>query len=199
MSVEKDHVRFEALHSALSYALQKTLSKLTLKTFVSCYPQIDHVSLDYVRKQIVKSWKNRAELEFQKIFIERDLKNKLDELDDIVDQGERQKEIDIKNGGKVSRIDVSKLTSTELSKAFLITSKKEELKTLEEELIELRNSNNKLMEQINSIKKEVNEDLSDFNSFTDDLAVLDELDENKDDELFREIVKWAIDEIVQTT
>ena len=190
MAETNRHIRFEALHSALSYALQKTLSKITLKAFVSCYPQIDVSSLEYVRKQVVSSWQSKAESEFQKIFMERQLQLHLNELDKVIEKAEQRK----CNGEKV-QIDVSDLSPTELVKAHMITMKREVVKNPDEQLSALRESNEKLQKRLNEYKLDKTLDMHEYPKLLDDLKIIDELDEQEEDSKLKSIVEWAVDEM----
>lgn len=193
-------IRFEALHSALSYALQRTLSKLTLKTFISCYPGIDQSSLEYVRKQIIKSWQTRAEIEFQKIFAERDLQSKLDQLDDIIQTAEELKQHNLQNSDEthILNVDISSLTPSELTKVHIYTEKEKSLDNLGNLLDTIRHSNQQLISRLNTIKHDISNDLDDFGYIVDDLKVLDDIDEEIEDASFKEIVEWAVNEIAKS-
>jgi kinetochore protein NNF1 len=196
MTESEEHIRFEALHSALSYALQKTLSKITLKTFVSCYPQIDRLSLEYVRKQIIKLWQNRAELEFQKIFVERALKEKLNDLDIVIQKAEERKlEYNQRSIDKCP--DISTLTPSELIKSHIITEKQNFLTKLENQLDLLQESNNKLSIRLNEFKKDIDDNLDDFTILIEDLKILDDLDEKLEEKEFKDVINWAVEEITR--
>ena len=201
---QREHIRFEALHSALSYALQKTLSKLTLKTFVSCYPEIDHHILDYVRKQILKSWQTRAELEFQKIFKERDLRGKLDDLDTVIHNAERRKEkfeheSEVGGGGDMQDMsrNISSLTPSELSKMYIVTEKQKSLELLVTELQTIQGANEKLLARIEDFKRDIDSNISEYGPVTDGLRVLDDIDEASEEAAFKEMVEWAVDELAK--
>lgn len=199
-----EHIRFEALHSALSYALQKTLSKLTLKTFVSCYPEIDHHVLDYVRKQILKSWQTRAEAEFQKIFTERGLKGKLDDLDTVIQNAEKRKkkfEHESRMGGgdgvQDMRRNISALSPSELSKMYIVTEKQKSLELLHTELQAIKGANEELLARIEGFKREIDSNVSEYGPVTDDLKVLDDIDETSEEAAFKEMVEWAVEELTK--
>ncbi|KAG0684670.1 hypothetical protein C6P40_001666 [Pichia californica] len=197
------HIRFEALHSALSYALQKTLSKLTLKIFVTCYPNIDSSSLEYVRQQIIKSWQSRAELEFQKIFAEKKLKEKLDELDDIIHDGERRKkEFLIKEDKDENRngisVNITSLTPSELSKMYIVTEKEKSLKILESELSTIQNANEELLSKMKEITQEITNNVSEYEGIMEQFKVLDDIDEDAEEKSFKRMVEWAVDEITKS-
>lgn len=196
---DNEHVRFEALHSALSYALQRTLAKLTLKTFVSCYPEIDKHVLDYVRRQIVKSWQSRAELEFQKIFAEKDLRGKLDDLDTVIGNAQRRKEQDKRKDGNStgSPHNITSLTPSELSKMYMVTEKERSLEQLRSELGTIQAANEELLARIDGFKKEINSNVSEYGPVTDELKVLDEVDESAEEAAFKEMVEWAVDELAK--
>lgn len=203
---DEKHIRFDALHSALSYALQKTLSKLTLKAFVSCYPEIDHTTLDYVRKQIIKSWQTRAELEFQKIFAEKELKEKLDLLDDVIENAERRKEStlnEVPNGeneeNKHIHVNIVSFTPSELSKTYIVKEKEKSLKALQNELSTIQRANEDLISRMNHFTTEINKNINDITTTSEELRVLDEIDETTEENSFKEMVEWAVNEITKAT
>lgn len=198
---KNSHIRFDTLHSALSYALQKTLSKLTLKTFVSCYPAIDRSSLEYVRQQIIKSWQTRAELEFQKIFAERNLKEKLDSLDDVISSGEQRKNLfinEVKHNDYNPKINIRSLSPSELAKTYIITEKEKSLEILKSELENIKNTNEELLLKMQELRNEINNDIDDYKSIVDDLKTLDDLDNEGEENSFKDIIKWAIGEITNS-
>lgn len=193
MSEIEKPVRFEAFHSALSYALQKTLSKLTLKLFVSCFPTTDHASLDYVRKEIIKLWQSKAESEFQKIFEERNLKQKLDELDSIVNRAEQRK-----RDPNSEAVNVTTLSPHELIAARSMSERKSLLQKLEAQLESLKNSNDKLQKEVDSNKQSLLDDLNDCQNFIDTLCITDGIDEEEEERKQIEAVELAVQELIDT-
>ena len=192
---EGKNLRFEALHTALSYALQKTLSKLTLDVFVSCFPNIDPTSLDYVRKQIIKSWQSRAELEFQKIFLERELKQKLDKLDEVVLESEKRFAEDDERS---QHIDFISLIPSERVQLDAIPEKERVRSYLAKQLEEVKSANAKLREEIKGYKEEIDNDLVKYYAVQKDLETLDKMDEEAEDQQFRQVMKWAVSEIAKS-
>lgn len=198
MTETEPNVRFEALHSALSYALQKTLSKISLRTFVSCYPQMDRMTLDYVRKQIVSLWQSRAEEEFQKIFTERGLKDKLNELDEVIRDAEALRARWTHDATLKERqcLDVTVLTPEELVRARTVTDKKKILENLQEMLTPLQESNRELQARLAELTQNINEDLAEVSTLVEELEFLDDDDRRQDEEAFRDLVEWAVAETV---
>ncbi|TID29847.1 hypothetical protein CANINC_001596 [Pichia inconspicua] len=186
-------IRFEAFHSALSYALQKTLSKLTLKLFVSCFPTTDHASLDYVRKEIIKLWQSKAESEFQKIFKERNLKQKLDELDSIVNKAEQRK-----RDPDSEAINVTTLSPHELVAARSMVERKLLLQQLQAQLETLKNTNDKAQKEVDSSKQSLLNNLKDCQIFIDNLNITDVIDEMEEEKKQIEAVECAVQELIDT-
>lgn len=199
---ESEYVRFDALHSALSYALQKTLSKLSLKVLISCYPEIDKTSLEYVRKQIIKSWKTKAESEFQKIFNEKDLENKLNLLDEVIKNAETSKtSLEYDNNSNsddskiIGKVDLSALNPSELTKIFIISEKQKTEDDLKDQLKEITESNKKLLEKLSQLRQDIKTDFEEFEPVINELEILDNLVEEEEDKSFRDMVDWAVNEI----
>lgn len=193
MSEVKKPIRFEAFHSALSFALQKTLSKLTLKSFISCFPTTDHASIDYVRKEIIKLWQSKAESEFQKIFEERNLKQKLDELDLIVERAELRQHVPDSES-----VNVITLSPHELIKAHSMKEKKNLLHRLESELEDLKKSNDEIQKLVDEEKQSLLNDLAACQVFINDLQLIDEIYEEADQKNQKVMVEIAVQELINS-
>lgn len=84
-----EHVRFPRLEQVASKALDETIKAVTLESVVQCYPQVARTAagraqLEQAREQVLGFWRRRLEEEFAKIYEERGLRVRLDELDDVV-------------------------------------------------------------------------------------------------------------------
>lgn len=187
MDKSQNHVRYETLHSAVSYALQKTLDKITLDVFKSAYPSIDEKTLEFVRAQIIKLWSVKAEHEFKKIFHERELQSKLDSLDRIV----------IEAQGRFNKsqfgIDVSKLNSEELVKCTSVPILKSTNEELKSQLELLKSSNDKLDKRMGEMEINFKNDFNAIKDINNYLINLDSIVLN--DEEFNQFVKKCIGEI----
>lgn len=180
-------VRYETLHSAVSYALQRTLDKVTLEAFQSSYPQIDAKTLDFVRLQIIKLWSTKAEHEFKKIFHERELEEKLNDLDRIVQEARTR--FDKSQFG----IDVTKLNSEELVKCTAVPILKSTNDQLREQLELLKESNDSLDTRLVKMEDNFNKDFKAIKDLNNYLINLDSIVLNDDE--FIQFVKKCINEL----
>lgn len=152
---------------------------------------MDHASLDYVRKEIVKLWQTKAESEFQKIFEERDLKVKLDELDVIVEKAQSRK-LDPNS----ESVNVTTLSPHELMKARSMPEKKDLLKQFETQLEELQSDNSVLQATVDSSKQEIYDIMEKLQNFIKDIHNVDDVDEDSEEHKHKLMVFKAVQELV---
>lgn len=99
--------------------------------FISCFPTLAESpegmeALRNARQQVVSYWTKAAESEFENIFKERDLENKLDQLDEIVVAArlDRQR-------GLEQTLEVDKLGPGDIVEGTVVTKKREAIANLE--------------------------------------------------------------------
>lgn len=77
-------------------ALEESQKVLTDENVYSCYPNLVCTPngkdlVDKVKQQLIDSWRDNTVKEFRSIFEERDIENKLNELDDLIAKAQERK------------------------------------------------------------------------------------------------------------
>lgn len=91
--MEVERVRYERLRLVCKKALEQLIKKgLDMDRLVECFPEVAKTQkglsqLQTARAQIVKFWYTSSMAEFDLIFKARDMENKLNELDEIIQLG----------------------------------------------------------------------------------------------------------------
>lgn len=134
-------------------------------------------------------------MEFQKIFLERELKQKLDKLDEVVLESEKRFAVDDERS---QHIDFISLIPSERVQLDAIPEKERVRSYLAKQLEEVKSANAKLREEIKGYKEEIDNDLVKYYAVQKDLETLDKMDEEAEDEQFRQVMKWAVSEIAKS-
>jgi kinetochore protein NNF1 len=99
MSAETiEKVRFDRLNLVCKKALEQLIKKgISMEKLRQCYPTISSTvngnkSLTIARSQIVKYWHKTSLAEFDMIFSEKNIQEKLDELDEIIQLAQKRKQ-----------------------------------------------------------------------------------------------------------
>lgn len=145
-------IRYERLKLVCQKALEQSIKKsLSMEQIKKCYPTISlskegERSLEIARSQIVKFWHTNSMKEFDLIFKERDIENKLNELDEIVQKAQERK-----TKGDEAPIEADKLSPTELIEGTIYHDKKKTLVTLEMIYKQLRSENEDLYKELEEL------------------------------------------------
>lgn len=145
-------IRYERLKLVCQKALEQSIKKsLSMEQIKKCYPTISlskegERSLEIARSQIVKFWHTNSMKEFDLIFKERDIENKLNELDEIVQKAQERK-----TKGDEAPIEADKLSPTELIEGTIYHDKKKTLDTLEMIYKQLRSENEDLYKELEEL------------------------------------------------
>lgn len=129
---EVEKIRYERLKLVSKKALELSIKKsLSIEQIRSCYPTIASTeegekALEIARSQIVKFWHKTSMEEFDLIFKERDIENKLDELDQIIYDAKKRKET-----GEELPVAFDTLTPDQVMEASLVETKKSTLERLQ--------------------------------------------------------------------
>ncbi len=97
-----NHIRFERLNQVCKRALEESMKALSDDNLKMCYPILADSkegkdTISAVKDQLKESWSQNSQKEFDAIFKERDIEEKLNQLDDLIIQAqERQKSGDNK-------------------------------------------------------------------------------------------------------
>lgn len=88
-----NHIRFQRLNEVCNKALAESIKVLSDDNLKMCYPILSSTNegkdtMTAVKGQLKQSWTENAQKEFEAIFKEREIENKLDELDDLIHQAQ---------------------------------------------------------------------------------------------------------------
>lgn len=183
---DDDYVKFDGFQKAVKFSMESVLKRLTLDTLKECYPQVDSAALENIRRQIIDAWRAKAAAEFAKVYEERELQQRLDELDEVINDAKlRQKrgEPGIKPGKK---------TVHELNEAKVISLKEEAVERLKAKVDEIKLQNDKLAEELGGIRDQVGKNYEDTEVI---FGELDQLGDEvlKDEEFEQLLVKTRAD------
>lgn len=133
---------------ALEQVIKKSLSLELLK---SCYPNLALTltgmkSLQTARQQIIKFWHTNSLNEFDLIFAERNVEEKLNELDEIIQLAQYRK------SHKTEKpVQLDKLTSDDIMESTLLSYSNESIENLTMIYNQLRIDNTELYEKLKSL------------------------------------------------
>lgn len=151
---EEGSIRYDRLQKISQRSLNESVKFLTLQRMESCYPGIANApkgkqALQKAMDQISGYWTTAATKEFEAVFEERDVKNKMKQLDDLVNEAEKRRENQEKEGSE-GPIYLDSLTPQKVVDAHLRTARQETVESLEKELSSLRAENEELLKAINN-------------------------------------------------
>lgn len=91
------HIRFSRLEQVCSKALEESQKVLTDENLQACYPSIastqqGRLLIQTIKQQLEESWSNNTHNEFSSIFQERQIEQKLNELDDLIALAQQRKD-----------------------------------------------------------------------------------------------------------
>ncbi|KAG7694493.1 hypothetical protein KL930_003812 [Ogataea haglerorum] len=178
------YVRFDGLRKAAEFSLQETVSKFDIEKLVECYPGVDRETLTDFHHQITEMWTSKALDEFQGIYLEKDLEQKLNELDEIIFES-RQRQLRNDPPFLIHRLSAEDIVQTKL-----LDVKQQSISKLSDKLELLRQENNALMSQV---KQMHDESAQNFQAMEQSISHLEELDRMKDqlsDERFKQLLKY---------
>ncbi|CCC71355.1 hypothetical protein NCAS_0H00450 [Naumovozyma castellii] len=167
-------IRYIRLNQVFNKALNQSISNLSKWDKISsCFPeyashQEGATNLMNCQTQVIEFWKELCKREFEEIVKERNVKAKLDELDDLIlESQERLNELNHEKGkNEVNvndelNINIDDLTPEQLINCNLFSQRKQATKDLNERLARLNDINNNLANELtdlqNSIGKEYDE------------------------------------------
>ncbi|KAH3669494.1 hypothetical protein OGAPHI_001615 [Ogataea philodendri] len=178
------YVRFDGLRKAAEFSLQETVNKLTLDKLVECYPEVDRATLADFQQQITDMWTSKALDEFQGIYEEKDLEQRLNELDEIVYESQQRQT------RKDAAFEIHRLAPHEIVENRLINLKQRSIDVLATKLASLKSENSALVSQIKQLH---NESVDNFRSVETSIGQLESLDQMRDqlsDERFEQLLKY---------
>lgn len=163
MDQGQDKIRYERLRVVCIKALQESIKKsLSSEQIRKCYPTLASSeegvkSLEIARTQIIDFWLNSSITEFDQIFKERDIKNKLDTLDDIIELAKARS-----LNKSVPPVYLNKLTPKDIITANKNFKKNEALESLNLIYKQLNAENAQLFDRLKTLadqSKQVKDDI----------------------------------------
>ncbi|GME81667.1 unnamed protein product [Ambrosiozyma monospora] len=184
--------RFEKFRHALRYVINDILSKITPEKMAEMYPGVDKRALENIRAQIVQQYRNKCFSEFEKIYKDRDLENKLNELDEIIREAKERYE---KNPD--DKLYINNLKPDDIVLSKMLALQKEAVVSLHEKLMIIKRENNIMVHQINSL---YNESIQNLKAADKDFALLTDVTEDElEDEKYEDLINFVTDECFKKT
>ncbi|AMD20419.1 HDL325Wp [Eremothecium sinecaudum] len=155
-------IRFKRLNQVCDKALSQSIAKLqNWEKLSSCYPEYistkeGYINLKTCQSQVCEFWWDLCKQEFEAIFDERKVKEKLDELDDLILKARDRSN---SNSGKGNALCVEKLTPDDIMKGNIQKAKKETINRLDENLETLDGMNKELQTELSKLNESINEEL----------------------------------------
>lgn len=166
---QKHRIRYMRLNQVCNKALEQSISKLqSWEKLVSCYPtyattEDGATNLANCQKQVCEFWLELCRREFDEIFGERNVKEKLDELDDLVFQAKQNR--DDHSGVKKSEVSIDELSPGQLISGNLYSSRKSTITELNLRLESLVTLNQDMQKEIEELNAQISDDLQDLEDF----------------------------------
>lgn len=162
--------RYRRLVTSSSTALAHAVKSLTYKRVAACYPSIakTQAGQDALRealKQICKAWQDSVQTEFDAIFEERHLHEKLAQLDQLVKEAKLRM-----NSNTELPIHVDRLTPDQIIKSHLRETKLARIKKLKQLAETVKKENDEYRQKIKDNTKQVHASLDKLHKVTSDIS-----------------------------
>ncbi|ANZ75068.1 BA75_02430T0 [Komagataella pastoris] len=186
--------RSKILERVLHKALANTTQELSSKKFDMCYPQISandigKQHLQVARKQMITFWETSAMTEFDKIFKERSVESKLDELDKLIWQAQKRKE----TGAVEESLNLEDLTPEKLIQSQTIQDRRELRDNLQTQVTFLEKQTQQLLEDFEKEAQTSSETINSIEAKLAHLNMLLSLMENDSQPPLRERLDKLVD------
>lgn len=173
---EVEKIRFLRLNQVFDRALKQSLVKFQdWDKFSSSFPTYsttkDGVThLVNCQKQVTEFWNEFSRREFEDVLGERDVKAKLDELDELVaeanlrlDEKLSRKSHNQNDDDTLMDVPISELTPSELLECNLYPERQTAIGKLDDRLNKIKDMNQALIDEINGIGEEITDDFKEIN------------------------------------
>lgn len=149
MGNSRQHIRFHRLEQVCSKALTESQKVLTDDNLHACYPtlassQDGRALIQTIKQQLTESWQANTQNEFTSIFSEREIEEKLNELDELIAIAQDRKDSE----GQASQIPIDQLTPINIVSSHLIPLKETNLEALHSQLDTLKSNNIRLLNEL---------------------------------------------------
>lgn len=180
LEITMSEFRYKLLEKVIEKALDKSIENLTVDKLAEIYPSFNTPSgrkhLKNSISQINNFFLTSSRKEIDVILQEKNVKEKLQKLDAIVDRGELLK----KENQQEQSIHVDTLTSSYLVEYKLLESKSEYKEKLEAKLDKLKYENQQLLEVLKSINDENHNILTDMDHVNRQMRGIQEVQDDKE-------------------
>lgn len=175
-SPEVPKIRYQRLRQVFNKALSQSIAKFQdYEKLSSCFPEYaatheGKVHLQNCEKQVTEFWTELCHREFDEIMKERHVKEKLDELDVLIQEARaRQKQAE-KIGASPSRstsekeeLSIANLSVDQIIQANLHTQRQETLRQINERIKIVDQSNAELEEKLRTMEADLEKEYVDLN------------------------------------
>ena len=167
-ATETSHgLRATKLDEVLERALHQTMRACAYEKLETCFPTLARTDADTLRhagEQVTSFMTTSCRTEFQKILDDRQVRERLDQLDRIVAAAKARKQ-----AGEPPSENVSELTPEAVLRAHILPLKRQELADLQARLAVLQAQNAENLEALDAAKRSADERASSLKSSLQDL------------------------------
>lgn len=155
-------IRYSRLKQVFDKALTQSISKLESWDKVSsCFPRYAETrdgatNLVTCQRQVIEFWTELCRREFDEILVERNVKEKLDELDELVSEAKKRLPASSQRGEQAQHsVAIDKLSSAKLMECNLYKERVKATGQLDERLASIKQINGNLQQELNEIVKDL--------------------------------------------
>ncbi|QLQ79019.1 hypothetical protein HG537_0B03660 [Torulaspora globosa] len=167
-------IRYLRLNQVFNKALGQSIAKLeSWEKVSSCFPKYASTqegvsNLVNCQKQVKEFWLELCKREFEEILVERNVKEKLDELDDLISEAKQRLRSSKKQGteGQPGR-NLDDLSSEELIQCNLYNERLKASEKLNERLNVLNEMNQGLQQELNGLVETLNTEQAELSKLYD--------------------------------
>lgn len=168
--MENNRIRYERLNQVVRKAVDQTVKKaLSADLLNQCFPHIAEMdggaeALESARRQLQDYLQKTSTLQVEHIFAERDVKRKLDDLDDLIEEAQRARSL-----GDETPLNFDKLSANELIDATIASTKEDAIRKLTMIHEELALDNKKIYDELREMTEQSNKLAGDVQNSVDSL------------------------------
>ena len=169
-------IRYLRLNQVFNKALSQSIAKFqNYDKLSSCFPDYSSTHLGKIHlmnceKQVTEFWRELCHREFQEIMKERHVKEKLDDLDDLINQARKrleEKEATEREGDQAeettTQLSVADLSIEQIIQCNLHAQRKDTLEELEKRIEIIDDSNNMLEKEMHELEVELENEYEGLN------------------------------------
>lgn len=152
-------IRYLRLNQVFNKALTQSISKLeSWEKVSSCFPDYADTregasNLINCQRQVIEFWTELCKREFEEILVERDVKEKLDQLDELISEAKRRLRDSASDGPKErDGTPIDELSSEELVKCNLYEERIRANNQLDQRIATMKKLNDGLEQELNELE-----------------------------------------------